>query len=151
MPLSASQAQTAIYNEVGGNITFGNGPEHEIPLDVSIYWLKNDMFVASPMVQYYSTKLDCINFLLGQLRYLTSQGIGDLNPQLGSRFQNLEYLQGITTSEMEQWKMYYAQQRLGVIVQNPNIAPIEKERPWGPNPNSRRLRGDAILPPLFSE
>lgn len=151
MPLSPAQAQVAIFNEVGGNITFGNRPEHEIALDVSIYWLKNDMFVASPMVQYYSTKLDCIDFLLGQLRYLTSQGIGDLNPQLGTRYSNLEYLQKMTADTLEMWKVYYAQQRPSVIVQNPNVAPIEKDRPWGPNPNSRRLRGDALRPPLFSE
>lgn len=148
MALSDTQIQTIIKNEVGGDIDFGGTPEHAVELDVSLYWENNAMFSATPRLRQAQTKVDCIRFLLGQLRYLTDAGIQDLNPQVGGRFRNLEALEREALADVDTWKKWYAQQRPNIIRQNPNVAPLEPcyEQP---DANDRRLRGDAILPPFF--
>lgn len=152
MALDAATAQAQIYNEVGGNIDFGNRPEHEIPLVVATYWNKNSELSSQPNLQYARTKLDCIEFLLGQLRALTNAGIADINPQVGVRFQNLLQLEKLAEQDVDYWSKWYANNRTSVIEINPAVAPIERDCwPFGPNPNSRRLRGDALRRQLFNE
>lgn len=151
MPLAEADIITLIFNECGGNITLGDRPEVQVTLNPSIQWQNNDMFSGQIRLRQAMTKLDCIRYLLGQCRYLTNAGIQDLNPQLGMRIQNLQAMEQDAIQDVAQWKQYYASQRLNVIQPILARAPIEPCRPFEPDPNSRRLRGDPLKRPFFSE
>lgn len=150
MPLAEADIITLIFNECGGNITLGDRPEVQVTLDPNIQWQNNDMFAGQIRLRQAQTKLDCIRYLLGQCRYLTNAGIQDLNPQLGMRISNLQAMEQDAIQDVANWKQYYASQRLNVIQPICAKAPIEP-RPFQPDPNSRRLRGDALERPFFSE
>ena len=145
MALTESDIQDLITAEVGGNI-----PDAEVPLDVSKYWDLNAMYALQPRVRMAQTKLDSIRFLLGQLRYLTNAGIADLNPQLHVRFRNLQAMEKMTEDDLQRWRDYYQKQRGSVISTITAENPYEQDDIFGPNPNARRLRGDANQPPYYN-
>lgn len=151
IPLSADAVIQLVYDQVGGDISFEDTPEHNLPLDCGRHWQNNAMFKSSPRLRQAQTKLDAIRELLGQLRYLTNAGIGDLNPQVGVRFTNLLQMEKEAEQDVMNWKQWYAQQAPITMRSIKAIAPIEPNSVNQCGPNDRRLRGDAFLPPIFRE
>lgn len=132
-----------IFEEVGGNI-----PDAGIALDVGVFWNLNAHYAPMFHLRKALTKMQAIMYLLGQLRYATHASLGNLNPQLGERVANLQALKNMATEEIAYWKGYYRAARPPVIVRNHTRAMIERTNSCQPDPNSRRLRGDAIYGPI---
>ncbi len=151
VPLSADAIIQLVYDQVGGDISFEDTPEHNLPLDCGKHWQNNYIVKSSPRLRQALTKLDSIRELLGQLRYLTNAGVGDLNPQVGVRFTNLSQMEKEAIEDVDYWRKWYAQQAPLAVKQMTAIAPIEPNSVNQCGPNDRRLRGDAFLPPIFRE